>query len=114
MNMLSDIVSQSYPSIAPRGALGSPRTTMQAFRTLFSTLDHSDAICAGFDRAEHELGEDGGFAIHFDGRGSIPSVTLELVDGQIVGLHAIIEARKALEAAEAMALRMAGFRCSPQ
>jgi hypothetical protein len=87
----------------------SVRGHMQSFRTLFTTLDHADAVCAGLDGAELELGEAGGFAVHFDGRHSIPSVQLELLDGQIVGLAAIREARKALERAEAMALRMAGF-----
>lgn len=85
-----------------------PRPDRQAFRTLFSTLDHSDAISAGFEAAEHELGELGGYAIHFDGRGSQPTVHLELMDGKIVGFHAIREARKALEAAEKMAARMTG------
>lgn len=79
-----------------------------SFKTLFTTLDHSDAISAGLERAELDLGEDGGFAVHFDGRGNIPSVSLELLDGQVVGFDAIRELRKALEVAEAMAARMVG------
>lgn len=102
MQLAETIVLGQVPSHARRQPV--------AFRTLFTSLDHSDAICAGLDGAEQELGEDGGFAIHFDGRSSIPSVTLELMDGQIVGLRAIREARKALEEAEKLAERLEGAR----
>lgn len=81
-----------------------PRRDRQAFSLIFTTQDHSDAICAGFERAEHELGEDGGFSVAFDGRGSIPTVVLNGCDGEIsvVGHHAI----KALAEACAEGLRM--------
>lgn len=80
----------------------------EACGTLFTTLDHSDAVCAGFDHAEQDLGEEGGFAVHFDGRGSVPSVSIQLTDEQVTGYHAIRELRRALEVAEALAGRMTG------
>ena len=97
----------AFAIVAP---LSAPRQTMQAFRTLFTTMNMDDAIAAGFDHAEREFGEDGGFEVHFDGRGSLPTVTLNGIDGEvsITGLAAITEARKALEGAEAMARRMEG------
>lgn len=60
-----------------------------AFRTLFTTEARYDAGTAGFDHA-CEPGRDGGFAVHFDGRGSIPSVIIN-GDGevQVCGLEAM-------------------------
>ena len=102
MNIVREIVMSQVPPHA--------RPQPCAHRTLFTTLDHSDAICAGHDCAEQVLGEDGGFSVDFDGRGAIPSVVLTGVEGEvhITGLRAIREARKALEAAELLALRMVG------
>jgi len=80
----------------------------QNFRTLFSTLNHDDAICAGFEEAEFELGEEGGFEVHFDGRGMFPKVVLNLADGEVVGADAILQLAQALTTAAKMAARMEG------
>jgi hypothetical protein len=79
-----------------------------AFKTLFTTEEHSDAVSAGFD-GPTPPGVDGGFAVHWDGRNpQFPSVTLTGSDGQIeiVGYLAIREAANALMAAEQMAAVM--------
>lgn len=91
---------------------GRPVPTLRgsaAFRTLFTTEHASDAEDAGFDYA-CEPGTDGGFAVHFDGRHSIPSVILNGSDGQIEisGWRAISELCSALMKADAMARRMSG------
>lgn len=79
------------------------------FRTLFTTEHRSDAEDAGFDFA-CDPGTDGGFAVHFDGRHSIPSVVLNGSDGQIevCGWRAISELASALIKADLMARRMSG------
>lgn len=101
-SFLATAASVVLPITAPA------RSDRQAFRLLFTTQDHADAICAGFERAEDVLGEDGGFEVAFDGRGSQPTVQLELVDGQVVGHHAIEQLHKALGVAFAMSARMTG------
>ncbi len=100
----SPLASVALPITAP------PRPNRQAFATIFTTQDAEDAICAGFEGSEFELGESGGFAIHADSRGIVTVATLQGVDGevQIAGFHAIREARKALEVAEAIAKRHEG------
>jgi len=78
-----------------------------AFRTIFTTEARYDATTAGFDFA-CEPGTDGGFAVHFDGRGSIPSVIMNGSDGQIevCGLQAMEALSDALLDALQMARRM--------
>ena len=109
--MPDDAHSASLHTLSPLMAVLAPiapRPDRQAFKTLFTCLDHDDAICAGWEEPEQTLGEGGGFAVHFDGRGHVPTVVLELQDGEIAGYHAIRELRKALEVAERMAARMTG------
>lgn len=78
------------------------------FRTLLTTEHRYDAGAAGFDHA-CAPGEAGGFAVHFDGRGSIPSLIIN-GDGevQIDGLAAIDAFVDAVLSARKMAARMAG------
>lgn len=78
-----------------------------AFRTLFTTEHSFDAKSAGFDGAT-EVGTDGGFAAHFDGRGSLPSLVINGSDGEVVitGFRAIRAFVEAVQRAEEMAFRM--------
>lgn len=87
-----------------------PRTDRQNFSLIFTSQDHADAISAGFERAEHELGEDGGFSVAFDGRGAVPTEVLNGSDGEITvcGHHAIRELAEACSKALAMSARMTG------
>jgi len=80
-----------------------------AFRTLFTTEHRFDAGVAGFDYP-CEPGTDGGFAVHFDARHSIPTLVINGSDGevQITGLAAIQAFVGAAMDAERMARRMAG------
>jgi len=84
------------------------RTDGAAFRTIFTTEARYDAGTAGFDHA-CAPGEDGGYAVHFDGRGSIPSLIVN-GDGevQIHGLAAIEAFLDAVMDAASRARRMVG------
>ena len=81
----------------------------QSVRTLFTTESAFDAELAGFD-GQTEPGFDGGFSVVFDGRHSIPCVTLQGSDGEIevTGWKAITQLCTALMEAEQMARRMGG------
>lgn len=90
-------------------ALRIARREPAAFRTIFTTEHRFDAGVAGFDYA-CEPGTDGGFAVHFDGRHSTPSVIMNGSDGQIevCGLQAMEALSDALLDACKMARRQMG------
>lgn len=83
------------------------RRQAQSVRTLFTSEHAYDAGVAGFD-GPTEPGMDGGFSVTFDGRGSIPSVSLQLSDGEVCGVEAIQALADALSEAVKMARRMGG------
>jgi hypothetical protein len=95
------------PSIRDMTPIAQPRTSGACFRTLFTTEHEFDAHLAGFD-GPTPPGQDGGFAVHFDGRGEIPSVVIVGSDGQVevCGVDAIMQLTDALMKAEQLVRAM--------
>ncbi len=100
-------VAPSNTVLTPPAQPLTPPGTSASFRTLFTTEHAFDAHLAGFD-GPTEPGVDGGFAVHFDGRGEIPSVIINGSDGQVevCGVDAIMQLTDALMKAEALARGM--------
>ena len=84
------------------------RTDGAAFRTLLDTAHRYDAGVCGYDQPA-QPGEPDHLAVHFDGRGSIPSLIIN-GDGevQIHGLAAIEAFLDAVMDAASRARRMVG------